>query len=62
MLGVDWTKLPVEALLDPEKHGYTMCSHCNGYGSSLKEKPPKCTICGGTGLLKKGRKKSYGKK
>ncbi len=27
------------------------CSHCNGYGSSLKEEADKCTKCGGSGLI-----------
>jgi hypothetical protein len=26
------------------------CSHCNGYGSSLKEASDRCTRCGGSGL------------
>jgi DnaJ-class molecular chaperone len=40
-------------MLDPEKYGYTQCPHCNGYGSSLKESAPTCTLCGGSGLIKK---------
>jgi len=27
------------------------CSHCNGYGSSLKESADRCTKCGGSGLV-----------
>lgn len=26
------------------------CPHCNGYGSSLKEKAERCTQCDGTGI------------
>ena len=26
------------------------CSHCNGFGSSLKEDDDRCTRCNGTGL------------
>lgn len=33
---------------DPEAPAW--CSHCNGYGSSLKEEADRCTHCGGTGL------------
>lgn len=29
---------------------YEMCTHCNGYGSSLKESSSTCTECGGSGL------------
>jgi len=42
----------MEVMLDPQKHGYEQCSHCNGYGSSLKEDSPRCTVCQGTGLVK----------
>ena len=40
---------------NPEKYGLEMCSHCNGYGSSLKdpEGVDRCTRCGGTGLMPK---------
>jgi DnaJ-class molecular chaperone len=31
--------------------GMKWCSHCNGYGSSLKEGPGRCTRCGGSGLV-----------
>jgi len=43
---------PVAIMLNPHKYGYTQCSHCNGYGSSLREAAPKCTRCGGFGLVK----------
>ena len=42
-----------------KKEGYEICTHCNGYGSSLKEKADKCTKCGGSGLT---RVPSLGKK
>jgi hypothetical protein len=29
----------------------TECTHCNGFGSSLKEAAARCTNCGGTGLV-----------
>ena len=29
----------------------TECTHCNGFGSSLKEAAARCTKCGGTGLV-----------
>jgi DnaJ-class molecular chaperone len=45
----DW----IEIMLNPEAHGYTVCLHCNGYGSSLKEKALRCSRCGGNGLIKK---------
>jgi DnaJ-class molecular chaperone len=31
--------------------GMRWCSHCNGYGSSLKEASVRCTHCGGRGLV-----------
>jgi DnaJ-class molecular chaperone len=43
---------PIQIMLDPAKYGYVQCGHCNGYGSSLKESAPKCTRCGGLGLVK----------
>ena len=43
----------MELMLNPEKYGYKECSFCNGYGASLKETAPKCTKCGGLGLVKK---------
>ncbi len=60
MASVDWTKLSVAELLDPKGHGYTMCTHCTGYGSSLKESSSRCTKCKGTGLItqEKRRKKN----
>ena len=44
----------LEIMLNPEKYGYTECSHCNGYGSSLKDPEDVniCTRCHGTGLIK----------
>ena len=39
-------------MLNPEKYGYKICSHFNGYGSSLKEESDQCTKCHGTGLVK----------
>jgi len=43
-----------DIMLDPEKHGYRQCPHCNGYGSSLKDSDgvDTCTRCGGWGLIK----------
>lgn len=46
--------LDFEILIDPEKYGYTECKKCNGYGSSLQEEVDICTVCGGTGVVKKG--------
>jgi DnaJ-class molecular chaperone len=45
----------LEIIMDPYKHGYEVCTHCNGYGSSLKDPPEvySCTKCGGLGLVKK---------
>lgn len=48
--------IPIEVMFDPAKYGYEECSHCNGYGSSLKETADRCTKCGGTGLQKKESK------
>jgi len=47
--------IPFEVMMDPEKYGYKICDHCNGYGSSLKDPVGQntCSKCGGTGLLKK---------
>lgn len=36
----------------PEEFGYRECPHCNGWGNSLKEQAPVCTMCGGSGLIK----------
>lgn len=41
----------IEIFMDPEKHGYKECPHCNGYGSSLKEEADKCSVCKGSGLV-----------
>ncbi len=45
--------MDLEILLYPEKYGYEECTHCNGYGSSLKEDTPVCSKCQGNGLIKK---------
>ena len=46
--------LSMEVMMDPQKYGYSVCPHCNGYGSSLKDAPGvnTCTLCGGSGLIK----------
>ena len=46
--------IPTEAMFNPEKYGYIECEHCNGYGSSLQDPPgvDRCTVCGGSGLVK----------
>ena len=31
--------------------GYQWCPHCNGYGSSLKDRNERCVRCSGTGLV-----------
>ena len=46
-------KTEIDLFINPEKYGYEECSFCNGYGASLKETAPKCTKCGGLGLVKK---------
>ena len=51
--------LPSDAIFNPEKYGLVECPHCNGYGSSLKEKADRCTVCGGSGLLKKEQAEEY---
>ena len=51
---VPWNGMDLEkavesaALADPNA---PLCSHCNGYGSSLKEEEERCSVCGGTGLV-----------
>ena len=47
--------ITIDIMLNPEKHGYKECDHCNGYGSSLKDPFGQnfCSKCGGVGLLKK---------
>ena len=47
--------IPTDAMFNPEKYGYEECSHCKGFGSSLKdpEGVDTCTVCGGPGLVKK---------
>ena len=44
-----------DQIFSPEKYGLEMCSHCNGYGSSLKDPigVNTCTKCGGSGLQPK---------
>jgi DnaJ-class molecular chaperone len=42
---------PFNLIFEPEKYGYTICTHCNGYGSSLKEEADRCTKCEGLGLM-----------
>lgn len=46
------TPSPVQIMLDPKKYGYVVCHVCHGYGSNLRESAPKCTNCGGLGLVK----------
>ena len=41
----------MEQMMYPEKHGLKVCSHCNGYGSSMKEGAETCTVCGGCGVV-----------
>ena len=50
-----------EIMLDPEKYGYEQCTHCNGYGSSLKDPDgvDRCSRCGGLGLLKMEKDKEF---
>jgi len=43
----------VEMMMNPKKYGLVECPNCNGYGSSMKESSPRCTVCGGSGLVKK---------
>ncbi|MFC1591649.1 hypothetical protein ACFL43_03895 [Thermodesulfobacteriota bacterium] len=45
----------IEIMINPDKYGYEVCGHCNGYGSSMKdpEGVDTCTRCGGSGLVKK---------
>ena len=47
--------IPTHVLLNPYVHGYVMCDHCNGYGSSLKDPVGQdvCSNCGGYGIVKK---------
>jgi DnaJ-class molecular chaperone len=52
--------MDIETMLDMamgRECGYEQCSHCNGYGSSLKESAGRCTVCGGSGMVKKGKEK-----
>lgn len=43
----------IEQMSNPAAHGLQECTHCNGYGSSLKdpEGVDRCTQCGGSGLV-----------
>jgi DnaJ-class molecular chaperone len=45
--------IPFEAMLNPSEHGYDICAHCNGYGSSLQDPigTDRCAVCDGTGLV-----------
>jgi len=47
--------MKIEILMDPEKYGYEVCDHCNGYGSSFQDPNDvdRCSKCGGSGLVKK---------
>lgn len=47
--------MDVDIMFDPERYGYQVCPHCNGYGSSLKDPTgvDKCSLCSGLGLVKK---------
>ena len=47
------SKITIEMMVHPEKYGLVECTHCNGYGSSLKEESDTCSKCGGDGLVKK---------
>lgn len=38
--------------------GMETCTHCNGYGASLKEPDEICTQCGGRGLVKEKKEKN----
>lgn len=46
-----------DQIANPEKYGLEMCSHCSGYGSSLKD-PHGVDRCGGSGLMPKQAKES----
>lgn len=50
-----------EIMLDPQKHGYIECPHCNGYGSALKDPDgvDTCTMCDGWGLVKGEKDENY---
>lgn len=47
-----------EHFFNPEKYGYKVCDHCNGYGSSFKDPIGinVCKKCGGSGLVSKQEK------
>lgn len=44
-----------------EDSSFTFCPHCDGYGSSLRDKDDeqKCSYCGGTGRVSKDVAKRY---
>jgi DnaJ-class molecular chaperone len=42
----------IQIMLNPRQYGYEECTHCNGYGSSLKEEGRTCSRCGGSGLIR----------
>ena len=47
--------MDVKILMEPEKYGYEVCQHCNGYWSSFKdpENSNICSKCDGHGVVKK---------
>ena len=42
----------IQIMLNPRQYGYEECTHCDGYGSSLKEEAHTCSRCGGSGLVR----------
>jgi DNA-directed RNA polymerase subunit RPC12/RpoP len=42
----------IDMMMNPSKYGLVQCPHCHGYGSSLQESAARCTVCGGSGLVK----------
>jgi len=48
-----------DQIANPQKYGLEQCPHCNGYGSSLKEKDDRCTKCGGSGMMTKEEAANY---
>jgi DnaJ-class molecular chaperone len=47
-----------EMMMDPQKHGLTQCPKCGGYGSCLRELSPRCSQCGGSGLVRRVNKET----
>lgn len=45
-----------DAFVHPDR--YRDCPDCGGYGSSLDEEAPRCTTCGGDGVLPKEEEES----